>query len=177
MAAKQICELPEDVLRQKAKKVSIIDKSIQKLINDMIETMHQSKGVGLAAPQIGVSLRVVVIKMPEEEEHIVLINPEVVKRIGEREIAEACLSVPGYSGEIKRSEKVTVKGLDRKGQKIRIKAEGLMAQALEHELDHLNGTLYIDHIEDETKLHKVETKEEDETEQVDEKKEGQKQVD
>ena len=105
-----------------------------------------------------------------------LINPEVVKRIGEREIAEACLSVPGYSGEIKRSEKVTVKGLDRKGQKIRIKAEGLMAQALEHELDHLNGKLYIDHIEDETKLYKVEPKEEDETEQVDEKKEGQKQV-
>lgn len=167
MTVKQICTLPENVLRQKAKKVSIIDKSIQRLIDDMIKTMHQSKGIGLAAPQIGVSLRVVVLKMPEEEEHIVLINPEVVKRSGEREIAEACLSVPGYSGEIKRAEKVTVKGLDRKGQKIRIRATGIMAQALEHELDHLNGTLYIDHIEDETKLHKIEPKKEGENEVTD----------
>jgi len=174
MSAKQICTLPENVLRQKAKRVSIIDKSIQKLVDDMIETMHESNGVGLAAPQIGVSLRVVVLKMPEEEDHIVLINPEVVKRIGERELAEACLSVPGYSGEIKRAEKVVVKGLGRKGQKIRIKAEGLMAQALEHELDHLNGTLYIDHIEDETKLHKVEPQEEAEAEAEDKKLEEKK---
>ncbi len=177
MAVRQIYELTEDVLRQKAKKVSIIDKSIQKLIDDMIETMHQSKGVGLAAPQIGIPLRVVVLKMPEEEEHIVLINPEVVKRSGEREIAEACLSVPGYSGEIKRAEKVTVKGLDRKGQKIRIKATGLMAQALEHELDHLNGTLYIDHLEDESKLHKIEPEKESEIEVADRKKKRQKRVD
>jgi len=168
MAKRQICTLPEDVLRQKAKKVSIIDNSIQKLIDDMIETMLESGGVGLAAPQIGVSLRVVVLKMPEEEECIVLINPEVVKRSGERELTEACLSVPGYYGEIKRAEKIIVKGLDRKGQKIRIRAEGLMAQALEHELDHLNGTLYIDHIEDEAKLYKVKPQEQTE-EKCDEK--------
>jgi peptide deformylase len=128
----------------------------------MIETMHQINGVGLAAPQVGVPLRVVVLQMPEEEP-IALINPQVVKRSGEREIAEGCLSIPGYAGELKRSLSVTVKGLDRKGKEVRIKATGLLAQALEHELDHLNGVLYIDHLESEDKLYMVEPKMWDET--------------
>jgi peptide deformylase len=122
----------------------------------MVETMQQTKGVGLAAPQVGVSLRVVVLQMPGEEP-VAVINPEIVKRAGEREVTEGCLSIPGYAGEIKRSVSVTVKGRDRQGKTIRIKATGLMAQALEHELDHLNGILYIDHIEGQDKLHKVET--------------------
>jgi len=121
----------------------------------MVATMHQVGGVGLAAPQIGVSLRVVVLQMPDEEP-IAIVNPEIVKRAGEREVAEACLSVPGYGGEIKRSVSVTVKGWDRNGKAIRIKATGLMAQALEHELDHLNGVLFIDHIESQDKLHRLE---------------------
>ena len=146
----------DSVLRQKARRVPTIDSSIQRLIDDMVETMQQTKGVGLAAPQVGVSLRVVVLQMPGEEP-VAVINPEIVKRAGEREVTEGCLSIPGYAGDIKRSVSVTVKGRDRQGKTIRIKATGLMAQALEHELDHLNGILYIDHIEGQDKLHKVET--------------------
>jgi len=147
--------LPDPVLKQKAKRVPTIDKSIQKLIDDMVETMQQAKGVGLAAPQVGISQRVIVLQMPGEEP-MAIINPEIVKRSGEREVSEACLSVPGYAGKIKRSISVTVKGLNRQGKPIRIKATDLMAQALEHELDHLNGTLYIDHIESQDNLFKVE---------------------
>jgi peptide deformylase len=155
MPVREMCQLPRDVvLRRKAKKVSSIDKSVQRLIDDMIETMHHQEGVGLAAPQIGVSLRVIVVQMPEEDP-IAMINPEVVKRSGEREVNEACLSVPGYGGEIKRSVTVTVKGLDREGKSLRIKADGLLAQALEHEIDHLDGKLFIDHIEADEKLYRV----------------------
>jgi peptide deformylase len=135
--------------------VSTIGSSIQHLIEDMVETMQQAKGVGLAAPQVGVSLRVVVLQMPGEET-ITIINPQIVKRSGEREVSEACLSVPGYAGEIKRSVSVTVKGRDKQGKAIRLRATDLMAQALEHELDHLNGVLYIDHIESQDKLYKAE---------------------
>ncbi len=156
MAVRAICRLPGDlVLRQKARRVTVIDSSIQRLIDDMVETMQQASGVGLAAPQIGVPLRVVVIQLPDEEP-VALVNPEIVKRSGEREIVEGCLSVPGYAGDIKRSLSVTVKGRDRQGKPVRIRATGLMAQALEHELDHLNGVLFIDHIESSDKLHKVE---------------------
>ena len=155
MAILSICCFPEDsVLRRKAKRVSSIDKSIQRLIDDMIETMQQAHGVGLAAPQIGVSLRVIVLQMPEEEP-IAIINPEIIKRVGAQDVTEGCLSVPGYFGEIKRSASVTVKGQDRQGRTIRIKAADLMAEALEHEIDHLNGTLYIDHLDSQDKLHKV----------------------
>ena len=121
MAIMKIRCLPDPVLRQKARKVPAINGSIQRLIDDMIETMQESNGVGLAAPQVGVSLRVAVLQMPEEEPFSI-INPDIVKRSGEREVVEGCLSVPGYQGEIKRSVTVTVKGLDREGQKIRIKA-------------------------------------------------------
>ena len=163
MAGRAKRRLSDDsVLRQKAKKVPKIDGSIQRLIDDMIETMHHSGGVGLAAPQVGVALRVVVLQMPDEEP-MAIVNPEIVKRSGEREVTEGCLSVPGYYGEIKRSESVTVKGRDRQGKPIRIRATGLMAQALEHELDHLNGVLYIDHLESEDRLHKIEPKAETET--------------
>lgn len=155
MTVRQLRALPDPVLRQKAKRVSTIDSSIQQLIDDMVETMQQAQGVGLAAPQVGVSLRVVVLQMPGEE-IIIIINPQIVKRSGEREVSEACLSVPGYAGEIRRSVSVTVKGQDRQGKAIRLKAIDLMAQALEHELDHINGVLYIDHIESQDKLHKAE---------------------
>lgn len=155
MTVRKICCLPEVVVRQQAKKVPKVDESIKRLIEDMIETMVQAEGVGLAAPQIGKSLRVAVLKMPEEEP-IAIVNPKVVRRSGERLVMEGCLSIPGYQGEVKRSVSVTIKGLDQQGKEIRIKANGLMAQALEHEIDHLNGVLYIDHIEDEAKLYKIE---------------------
>ena len=159
MAILPIRTLPDPVLRQKAKRVRTIDSSIQKLISDMLETMHADSGrVGLAAPQIGISLRVLVIGIPEEED-IVLINPEIVKRKGERLIDEGCLSVPGYVGQVKHAESVIAKGHNQNGKEIRIKADGLLAQALEHEIDHLNGVLYIDHLEDMDKLRKIDPEE------------------
>lgn len=154
MAVLKIRTLPDPVLRQKARKVNKIDGSIQKLIDDMIDTMHTNAGVGLAAPQVGVSLRVAVIELPGEE-IIPLINPEIVKRQGERVVQEACLSMPGYQGEIERSVTVKVKALDRQGKEFRLKGEELLAQALEHEIDHLNGIVYVDHIEGPEKLWKL----------------------
>jgi len=159
MAVLPIHAVPDPVLKQKAKKVHAIDRSIKKLVLDMLETMHDVPGrVGLAAPQVGVPLRVVVIGIPEEDD-LVLINPEIVRRRGERLIDEGCLSVPGYFGQMKRAEAVTVKGRDQNGKEIRVKAEGLLAQALEHEIDHLNGTLYIDHPEVRETLRKIEPEE------------------
>jgi peptide deformylase len=150
---------PDSVLKQKAKKIQTIDRSIKKLVRDMLETMHAEPGrVGLAAPQVGVSLRVIVIGIPDEED-IVLINPEIVRRRGERVIDEGCLSVPGYFGQIKRAEIVTAKGKDQNGKELRIRAEGLLAQALEHEIDHLNGMLYIDHPEARETLRKIQPEE------------------
>lgn len=151
MATLKICVLPDPVLRQKAKRVTTIDNSIHRLIDDMVETMRAASGVGLAAPQVGVSLRIAVIEIPEEEV-ITLINPQIVKREGKRILKEACLSVPGYQGEINRSVMVKVKALDKQGREFRIKGENLLAQALEHEIDHLDGTLYIDHVESPDKL-------------------------
>jgi peptide deformylase len=151
MAVLKIRTLPDPVLRQKAKKVANVDGAIQKLIDDMVDTMRANSGVGLAAPQIGVSLRIAVIQLPGEEV-ITLINPEIINSQGERVLAEACLSVPGYQGEVKRSVTVKVKAQDRDGKGFRLRGEGLLAEALEHELDHLDGILYIDHIGDEGKL-------------------------
>ena len=159
MAVIPIRIFPDPILKQKSKRVRTIDSSIQKLISDMIETMHSVPGrVGLAAAQVGIPLRVIVIGLPEEED-IALINPEIVRRTGERLIDEGCLSLPGYVGQIKRAESVTVKGRDQNGKEIRIKADGLLAQALEHEIDHINGKLYIEHLESMDKLHKIEPEE------------------
>ena len=156
MAILPICTLPDPVLKQKAKRVRTIDGSIRKLIEDMLETVRTDPGrAALAAPQVGKSLRGIVIDIPGAE-GVALINPEIIKRSGERAVTEGCLSVPGYYGEIKRSQTVTAKGKDANGKEIRIKAEDLLAQALEHEIDHLNGKLYIDHLESQKKLHKVE---------------------
>jgi peptide deformylase len=155
MAVLTIRTLPDPVLRRKTKRVSAIDRSVKKLIKDMSETLHAEDGrVGLAAPQVGVSLRVTVIGLPDEED-IILINPEIVRRKGQRLVSEGCLSIPGYVGQLYRAETVTAKGLDILGKEIRIKAEGLLAQALEHEIDHLNGVLYIDRMENMDTLRKI----------------------
>ena len=158
MAVLPIRIAPDPVLRQKAKRVRNVDKSVQKLVADMIETMHDAPGVGLAAPQVGVPLRIVVVGIPEEED-FALINPEIVRRKGERVVNEGCLSVPGYIGEVKRAESVTVKGRDQTGKEVRIKADELLAQALEHEINHINGILYIDQLESMDKLRKIEPEE------------------
>ncbi|MBI2912923.1 MAG: peptide deformylase [Chloroflexi bacterium] len=161
--------LGDPVLRQKAKRVPKpalsavegIDASIHSLIQDMIDSMRAANGVGLAAPQIGVSLRVIVIGLPDEEP-FALINPEIVKRSGQRLVSEGCLSLPGYRvDELTRSLTVVAKGLDAQGQPVRIKArDDLLAQALEHEIDHINGILYIDHLPSLDALVKIEAEEE-----------------
>lgn len=153
MSLRTIRTHPDPALRQKAKRVPLIDKGVQSLIADMIETMKYHNGCGLAAPQIGVPLRCIVLGMPEEAP-FAIINPEVVKRIGQHEVEEGCLSVPSLYGEVKRSISVIVKGIDLRGRPIRIKGKDLLGQALEHEIDHLNGILFIDRIESPEKLHK-----------------------
>ena len=156
MTVLQIRTVPDPILRQKARQVKIIGPSVKKLIKDMCETVHAVPGrAGLAAPQVGSSLRVIVISVPEKEEDIILINPEIVKTKGERICEEGCLSIPGYMGEIKRAEKVTAKGKTPDGKEIRIRGEELLAEALEHEIDHLNGILYIDKLESPDMLHKL----------------------
>ncbi|MBI4333003.1 MAG: peptide deformylase [Chloroflexi bacterium] len=154
MAVIPIKVFPAPVLRKKAKKVGIIDRSTLKLIDDMIDTMHSAHGAGLAAPQVGVSLRVIVAAEPDEEP-VCLINPEIVRKGEEAVMEEGCLSIPGYRGELKRCVSVTVKGLDRRRKPVRVKAEGLLAQALQHEIDHLNGVLFIDLVSPD-KLKKIE---------------------
>src|SRR5438132_12585441 len=127
-------------------KVTQVDRTIQKLIDDMIETMKVAPGVGLAAPQIGVPLRLAVIDV--DDKITVIINPEIVKTSAEVELDEGCLSVPGFWGRVDRAERVSVKALDRNGKELRIRdAEGLFAQALQHELNHLDGPLYIDRMD------------------------------
>ena len=143
------------VLRQKAKRISQFDRSIQRLIDDMVETMKAAPGVGLAAPQVGVPLRLAVIDV--DDKITVIANPEIVKRSGEVELDEGCLSVPGFWGRLARADRVSVKALDRNGKELRIRdADGLFAQALQHEIDHLDGYLYVDRMGETDKLQRSE---------------------
>ncbi|HEY91412.1 MAG TPA: peptide deformylase [Dehalococcoidia bacterium] len=155
MAVIPIRLLNDSILRQKAKRVKTIDNSIQKLIDDMLETNRAASGAGLAAPQVGVSLRLAIIQLSEDEEYI-LINPQIMRRTGTRTVTEGCLSIPGYVGDIQRSEKVSVRATDRNGKEYRVRSDGLLAEALEHEIDHLNGVLYIDYLDSLDELRKVE---------------------
>jgi len=145
----QICIYPDPVLRQKARLVKNIDNGIQRLIDDMVETMYHAPGIGLAANQVGRPLSLLVIHIQREESEyglIVLINPQMVSSRGETTFEEGCLSVPEYYANVTRPEEVVVRGLDRRGEKIEIAAGGLLAIALQHEMDHLEGKLFIDRI-------------------------------
>ncbi|HLZ21883.1 MAG TPA: peptide deformylase [Ktedonobacterales bacterium] len=155
MALRKILTMDQPVLRAKAKKVSRFDNFLERLVNDMWETMREAPGVGLAAPQIGQSIRVLVAEY--EENAVALVNPEILKRSDEVEYGtEGCLSIPGLVGDdVPRHIAITVKGRDPKGKQIRLKAEGWWARVLQHEMDHLDGVLYIDHIPPE-KVRKVE---------------------
>jgi peptide deformylase len=161
MAVRPIVQADNPLLRKKSKKVKRFGRALQNLIDDMVETMHAVHGLGLAAPQIGVSQQVIVIQLPEDEgdpqsgKLYVLCNPEIVKTAGEEESEEGCLSVPGFVGDVRRAAVVTVKGLDRHGKKIRIKAEGLLARAFQHEIDHINGALYIDRVDSPEKIRRI----------------------
>jgi peptide deformylase len=170
MSERAIVLAGQPVLRQKAKKVKRFGPSIQALINDMLDSARAANGLGLAAPQIGVPLRVIIIEMPslvdeqgneiQSSEVYVYCNPEIIRSSGEEEAEEGCLSVPGYVGEVKRATHVTVKGQDVEGHKIRTKAEGLLARAFQHEIDHLDGILFIDRVESPQKLRRIEPSEE-----------------
>jgi peptide deformylase len=145
MAIRKILYLPDERLRKVAQPVVTFDDSLQTLINDMFDTMYHARGVGLAAPQIGVSLRLSVIDViGDKTQQIVIINPEIVSSHGEKEFEEGCLSVPGAYDTVVRAEKVTVKALDRSGNPFEISGDGLLAECLQHEIDHLNGKLFVD---------------------------------
>lgn len=147
MTVRPIVVLGNPVLRRKARKVTRFDDSIRQLVQDMIETMRDAPGVGLAAPQIGVPLQVAVIEAEKDQVHVI-VNPEIVKAEGEELLDEGCLSFPGYWGKVRRAQKVSVKARDASGKEVRITdAEGLLAQALQHEIDHLNGMVYVDRLD------------------------------
>jgi peptide deformylase len=149
MAVLDICKYPHPVLQQKAEPINGIDASLKKLIQDMIETMYQAPGIGLAANQVGRPIRLIVFDVtPREQERnpSVLINPEIIETEGEQIIEEGCLSVPDYYSEVKRKAKVTVQGLNAQGKPVEICGEGVLATVLQHEIDHLDGILFIDRI-------------------------------
>lgn len=143
------------MLREKAKKVTRIDASIQRLLDDLTETMIDAPGAGLAANQIGVALRVCVVK-GDDNQIWALVNPEIVKHDGVQVGYEGCLSYPGWVGEVARYETVTVKGRNRRGKDVRIKSTGFTARAFQHELDHLDGVLFIDRLTNLDTLRRVE---------------------
>ncbi|KAB2904488.1 MAG: peptide deformylase [Anaerolineae bacterium] len=157
MAIREIITPSNEILRKKAHKVTNFkDPKLQTLIDDMVDTMLDAPGVGLAAPQVAVSQRVIVVRLPDDEESkqeygeeagvlYVLVNPEIARASKEMlEGVEACLSIPGYFGTVDRHESVTVKGYDRSGKEVRVKAVGWLARVFQHEIDHLDGILYID---------------------------------
>ena len=148
--------VPDPILFRKARKVAKITEQHRKLALDMVETMTEHHGVGLAANQVGVLERICVVRTPEMEEAMILVNPEIVKKEGQREVEEGCLSVPGYRGMVIRSEKVQARAVDLNSKRLKVDAENdLLAQALEHEIDHLNGIMYMDHLVAHTKLYPV----------------------
>ncbi|MCA1295060.1 peptide deformylase [Paenibacillus sp. alder61] len=144
MALRIIVLEPDEVLHQVAKEVKKITPNVQKLLTDMAETMYKAEGVGLAAPQIGILKRVIVVDVGDEHGLIELINPEIVSKEGEQFGPEGCLSIPGYRGDVRRAQTVTVKGLDRNGKEVTYTGSDLLARAFQHEIDHLNGVLYTD---------------------------------
>ncbi len=157
MTLRKIVLLPDPVLRRKARPVTKFDSNLQTLIDDMVETMRDAPGVGLAAPQVGISERLLVVEYGEEEETedgeiieypkklYVLINPEIVKTSEEKVMGvEGCLSIPGLVGEVERFEAIQIKALNRRGQPTKVKAEGWLARIFQHEIDHLDGIVYPD---------------------------------
>jgi peptide deformylase len=155
-------------LRQKALKVRAVDDSLRKLAADMRETVLDAPGIGLAGPQVGVSRRLIVVHLPADYEEegdpevdLTLVNPEIVKSQGRQIGPEGCLSIPGWVGDVPRAEVVTVRAMDLTNRDVRIKARGMVARVLQHEIDHLDGILFIDRIEDKSTLRRVEDDDEE----------------
>lgn len=146
MAIRNIREDGDEILRKKSREVEVVDDKIREILEDMVETMHKYNGVGLAAPQIGLLKRLIVIDLYDDKGPIKLVNPEIIKEKGTQEVEEGCLSFPNKFAKIIRPEEVTVKALNENGKTVKISAKGLLAQALSHEIDHLNGILFVDKI-------------------------------
>lgn len=145
MAIHKIIYLPDPRLRKETKAIDSFDDDLQTLIDDMFETMYDAKGVGLAAPQIGLSLKLAVIDASlDKSQKLVLINPEIIESEGKEEMQEGCLSVPGSYDVVVRAQRVKMRAQDRHGEFYELEADGLLGEAIQHEIDHLNGTLYID---------------------------------
>ncbi|BAU56811.1 peptide deformylase [Halorhodospira halochloris] len=147
MAQREVLVFPDPRLREPAQPVVEVDESIEELIADMLETMYHESGIGLAATQIGVAKRVIVIDVSEERDRpLVLVNPQIVEGRGEVVREEGCLSVPGYYAEVTRAAEVSYRGLDRDGQEVEGTADGLLAICIQHEIDHLDGKLFVDYL-------------------------------
>lgn len=146
MAIRTIRTEEDEILRKKSKKVEVIDEKITELIQDMIETLHKYDGVGLAAVQVGILKQILIIQEAEDAPILVIINPEIISQSGTQVVEEGCLSFPNKFAKIERPEKIKVRALNEKGKKIEITGKGLLAQALSHEIDHLNGEVFIDKI-------------------------------
>lgn len=149
MPVMEILKFPHPVLRRRAAEIARIDDRVRELAKSMIETMHKAPGIGLAAPQVGVSERLIVVDLSAGEdpkEVVILVNPEIVTSEGEIEFEEGCLSIPDLNEKVTRAHKVTVRGYDLEGREVEISGEELMAVALQHEVDHLDGVLFLDHI-------------------------------
>ncbi len=147
MSILTILEFPDERLRKKAVEVTAVDGTVKKLVDDMLETMYQAKGVGLAATQVNVHQRVIVIDVSEEKNvPLCLINPVILSKDGVEESEEGCLSVPGFFEKVKRAERIKVKALDKQGQTFELEAEELLAVCIQHEMDHLEGKLFVDYI-------------------------------
>lgn len=144
MALREVITYPHPLLRKRSQKVEAVTEEVRRLIDDMAETMYAQRGVGLAAVQIGVHQRVIIIDVGEGL--LALINPEVLERSGETQMEEGCLCLPGVIVEVDRSERVTVRGLNEKGEEVTLPAEGLLARALQHEIEHLDGILIVDKV-------------------------------
>jgi len=146
---REILVYPDPFIARKAVPVAAVDDRIRALVRDMFETMYAAEGVGLAAPQVGVGKRVIVLDVSPVDETIApiaVVNPEIVEREGSATVVEGCLSVPGVQGEVCRAETVEVRGMDDQGMPLRIRADGILSRALQHEIDHLDGILFIDRL-------------------------------
>ncbi len=154
MAIREIRIFPDPILRRKCRVVRRVDDDVRKLATDMVETLIDAEGVGLAANQVGVLKRVIALHLPEEDPYW-LVNPQIIRTEGTREVEEGCLSLPGYVGIVNRSVSITARALDQNGSKWRVTTEELLAQALEHEVDHLNGIMFMDHLLEHERLREV----------------------
>jgi len=146
MAVRNVREDGDEILRKKSREVEVVDDRIRQLLDDMVDTMHHYNGVGLSAVQVGILKRLVVIDLYDDKGPIKLVNPVIIKTKGEQEVEEGCLSFPNQYAKLVRPMEVVAEALDENGEKIKIKAKGLLAQAICHELDHLDGILFVDHM-------------------------------